>query len=104
MPTSTEPILSSRRMRSAFFQVKAWMHSSRVNLAPSGAEIIVEDNGTGFDPSDESKPHTTLINIRQRLKMMCGADMIIESREGGGTAVKLMIPCTISEHLNDSSF
>ena len=59
---------------------------------PSGAEIIVEDTGPGFDSSDESKPHTTLTNIRQRLEMMCHGEMTITPREGGGTVVKVRIP------------
>ena len=54
-------------------------------------EIIVEDNGPGFDPSDESKPHTTLTNIQQRLEMMCGGSMTIRPREGGGTVVTIKI-------------
>ena len=58
----------------------------------SAAEIIVEDNGTGFNPSDGSKPHTTLENIRQRLEMMCGGSMTITPRAGGGTVVTLVIP------------
>ena len=58
----------------------------------SGAEIIVEDTGPGFDPSDKDKPHTTLENIRQRLEMMCGGSMTIKPREGGGTVVTLTIP------------
>ena len=55
-------------------------------------EIIVEDTGPGFDPSDESKPHTALDNIRQRLEMMCGGSMTIQPREGGGTVVTITIP------------
>ena len=58
----------------------------------SAAEIIVEDTGPGFDPSDESKPHTTLGNIRQRLEMMCDGSMTIQPREGRGTVVTIMIP------------
>jgi len=64
----------------------------RSRCTADGAEIIVEDNGSGFDPSDESKPHTTLRNIQQRLEMMCGGSMIIQSRESEGTMVKLTIP------------
>ena len=56
------------------------------------AEIIVEDTGSGFDPSDESTPHATLTNIRQRLQMMCHGEMTITSREEGGTVVKVTIP------------
>ena len=64
----------------------------RTRCTDAATEIIVEDNGPGFDPSDESKPHTTLTNIRQRLEMMCGGSMSITPREGGGTVVKLTIP------------
>ena len=58
----------------------------------SAIEIIVEDNGSGFDLCDESKPHTTLTNIRQRLEMMCGGSMTITPRDGGGTVVTVTIP------------
>lgn len=63
------------------------------NRLPGAAiEIIVEDNGPGFDLSDGSTPHTTLTNIRQRLEMMYHREMTITPREGGGTVVKVMIP------------
>ena len=59
---------------------------------PPAAEITVEDNGPGFDSSDERKPHTTLTNIRQRLEMMCGGTMTITPRKEGGTVVRVTIP------------
>ena len=64
----------------------------RTQHTDSGTEIIVEDTGPGFDPSDESKPHTALENIRQRLEMMCGGGMTIKPRESGGTVVTVTIP------------
>ena len=64
----------------------------RTRHTDDGAEIIAEDNGCGFDPLDENKPHATLNNIRQRLEMMCGGRMTIRPREGGGTVVILTIP------------
>ena len=66
--------------------------SVKTRNTDSGIEIIVEDNGPGFDPADESKPHTTLNNIKQRLEMMCNGSMSITPREGGGTVVKITIP------------
>ncbi len=57
-----------------------------------GTEIIVEDNGCGFDPSDESRPHTALENIRQRLAMMCEGAIEVMSRDEGGTRVVVTIP------------
>ena len=66
--------------------------SIRTRRTDSGTEIIVEDNGPGFDLSDENKPHTTLTNIRQRLEMMCGGHLTITPREGFGTVVTVTIP------------
>lgn len=56
------------------------------------SEIIVEDDGPGFKPIDDNEPHIALNNIRQRLEMMCGGDLKISPREGGGTVVKVTIP------------
>ena len=58
----------------------------------SSGVIIVEDNGPGFDPADNSEPHTALATIRQKLKLMCGGTLEISSRDGGGTAVTVTIP------------
>lgn len=64
----------------------------RTRQTEAGTEIVVEDNGPGFNPTDESVPHTTLTNIRQRLEMMCGGNMTIQLRDGGGTVVTVTIP------------
>ena len=66
--------------------------SVRTRHTDAGIEITVEDNGPGFDPNDDSKPHPTLTNIRQRLEMMCGGRMEICSRDGRGTVVTLSVP------------
>lgn len=54
--------------------------------------IVVEDNGPGFDASAMNETHTTLANIRQRLKWMCRGKMEIMQRESGGTKVTVTIP------------
>ncbi len=57
------------------------------------SEIIVENNGAGFDPAaNNDEPHIALNNIRQRLQMMCGGELTIAPRNGGGTVVKVTIP------------
>lgn len=58
----------------------------------SGSEIIVENNGPDFNPTDDNEPHIALNNIRQRLEMMCNGKMEISPCEGGGTLVKVTIP------------
>ena len=56
------------------------------------SEIIVNDDGPGFKPTDDDEPHIALNNIRQRLELMCGGTLEIAPREGGGTFVKVTIP------------
>ena len=58
----------------------------------SGSVIVVEDNGLGFDVAEISDSHTTLMNIRQRLELMCRGKMEIMPRDGGGTVVTIRIP------------
>ena len=58
-------------------------------------EIIVADNGTGFDPeSIESLEgsHIGIRNVRERVQTMCGGSVEIDSRPGEGTTVTIRIP------------
>ena len=57
-----------------------------------GSEIVVTDNGRGFDPNDNSDPGIALNNIRQRLEMMCGGSLAITPGDSGGTVVTVTIP------------
>ncbi len=72
----------------------------RTQGTDTGIEITVEDNGPGFDPSDESKPHPTIINISQRLELMCGGKLKIEKAEPRGTRVTIFVP--YSEELSST--
>ncbi len=58
----------------------------------SSHEVIVEDDGPGFNPVDDNEPHIALNNIRQRLEMMCKGKMTITTHKNGGTAVRVSIP------------
>ena len=60
--------------------------------AGSGSEIVVEDDGRGFDPAADSEGHLALNNIRQRLEIMCGGTLEITPRPGGGTVVTVTVP------------
>lgn len=56
--------------------------------------ICVEDNGVGFDTSElvDEKKHIGIRNIRDRLKVMVGGTLDIESTQGIGTKVLIKIP------------
>ena len=66
--------------------------SIRTRETEEGSEILVEDNGPGFDPAVARTPNTALANIRERLEMMCGGRLEITPRPEGGTAVRILIP------------
>ncbi len=62
--------------------------------------IEVRDDGVGFDISrlddiisgDEPHTHVGVINLRERLKLMCNGRLDIMSSPGSGTVAKVFIP------------
>lgn len=57
--------------------------------------VIVEDNGVGFDVeeyNDDPGSHVGIVNVKERLKQLLGASLIIESETGRGTTVTIIIP------------
>ena len=64
----------------------------RTARTDSGSEIIVENNGTDYQPAGEDAGLSALRNIRQRLELMCRGKMTIRPREEGGTVVRVIIP------------
>ena len=73
--------------------------SVQTRHADNGAEIIIKDNGSGFDPTEGSEPHITLTNIRQRLEMMSGGSLIIKPGDNGGTVVTITIPDRATQYV-----
>lgn len=58
-------------------------------------EIVVRDNGTGFDPSkiwEQPSDHIGLRNVRDRIESMCGGTVTVESVMDEGTTVTIQIP------------
>jgi len=61
----------------------------------SGHEIIIRDNGKGFDveealSADES--HIGLRNVKSRIEQMCGGKLTIQSAPGKGAVLTIYIP------------
>ena len=54
----------------------------------------MEDDGVGFDTENlrEDKKHIGIRNIRDRLAVMVGGKLEIESTPGIGTKVRITIP------------
>lgn len=66
--------------------------SIRTRKVGSASEVVVEDNGPGFDHAIAKDPHTTLANIRQRLELMCNGKLVFEHHPGGGTVARATVP------------
>ena len=61
-----------------------------------GYEIFVIDDGVGgYDPKnkkEDGRSHIGIDNVRERLALMVGGTLEIESEEGKGTTAKIFIP------------
>ena len=55
-----------------------------------------------FVPADDSEPHTTFENIRQRHEMMCGGSPTIAPNDGGETVATVAVPFRTSEQELDN--
>jgi len=55
-------------------------------------DLVIEDNGPGFDPGMNRKPHHGLDNTRKRLGILCHGHLIIENNPEGGAKVIVRVP------------
>ncbi len=58
-------------------------------------EIVISDNGIGFDTtqqSDSETGHIGIKNVEERLHKMCHGTLSVESKPGESTTVTLHIP------------
>ncbi len=61
---------------------------------PDRYEVIVSDDGAGFDPSalpDDGRRHVGISNVRERLERVCDGRLEIRSAPGQGTVVVITI-------------
>ncbi len=61
----------------------------------NGHEIVIWDNGTGFDPKaieTADGTHIGIRNVQERVAQLCGGTLTIESGSGDGTKVTIHIP------------
>lgn len=63
--------------------------------AGDAIEVIVTDNGIGFDPNvmpDDGRLHVGLANVKERIESISHGEVIIDSEIGVGTKVTIVIP------------
>ncbi len=64
-------------------------------MTPLGVEIVVSDDGVGFDtkkaPPENGRSHLGVQLVRQRLRDACGAKLELSSRVGEGTVARIVL-------------
>jgi signal transduction histidine kinase/ligand-binding sensor domain-containing protein len=63
----------------------------RATTTPEKLQVVVEDNGCGFERPPDNALADGLRNMRQRIADI-GGDCAIESKPGGGTRITLSLP------------
>ena len=69
----------------------------RTKKTDNGHEVVISDNGCGFDTTQQlgtDKTHIGIRNVEERVRIMCGGSVKIESRLNEGTTVTICIPET----------
>jgi two-component system NarL family sensor kinase len=70
---------------------QAWRVRLRLTVTPDQAQLLVEDDGRGFDPSQTPEDRYGLIGLNERVKLL-GGTLKLESSPGAGTRVEVFIP------------
>ncbi|MEO9200507.1 MAG: histidine kinase [Antricoccus sp.] len=65
----------------------------RVSAEMGTMEVVISDNGNGFNPDEEHVGHLGLANMTQRAGAI-GADLRISSAPSAGTTVRVSLPYT----------
>lgn len=96
-PLTLQPLVENAVKHGIFYKMNGGtviIHSRR---EAGNIVISVQDDGVGFDavnpePSFEKHEHVGLFNVRNRIEIMLGGKLEIDSEAGSGTTVTLVFP------------
>ena len=95
-PTGTLSLCLYRVAQEALRNVARHSNASsaevELRMVGGGLELAVQDNGVGFDPTQQqTRPCLGLSGMRQRLSLV-GGELLIDSAPGGGTSIVARAP------------
>ena len=90
-PLTLQPIVENAVKHGLDPELSPLHITIKTRQTKNGNEITVADTGPGFGVNDNNEPHIALANIKERLLMMCGATLEIDSSENG-TTVTIFVP------------
>lgn len=84
-------IIAREALHNAMKHARAARIAIELALQEDRAELVVRDDGAGFDPADETlaRGHLGLVGMRERAQWI-GAQLAIESAPGAGTRVHVV--------------
>ena len=91
-PLTLQPIVENAIKHGLDPELSPLHITIKTRQTENGSEITVADTGPGFGENDNNEPHTALANIKERLEMMCGGTLKIDSTEDKGTTVTIFVP------------
>jgi len=84
-----------RVCQEALTNIASHARASRVTVrlvaTPEGVQLIVWDDGHGFDPSSVGDDRHGIVGMRERVEML-GGSLKVESGPGEGTRVEVTVP------------
>jgi signal transduction histidine kinase len=63
----------------------------KLTTTPELVELVIEDNGAGFDPTQAFEGRYGLIGLNERARLM-GGELHLCSGEGDGTQLYVSVP------------
>ena len=93
-PLTVQPLVENAIRHGVRIREKGLVRVSS-RRGESGHEIVVRDNGAGFDAANidaADSSHIGIRNVRERIEGMCGGSLKVESRMDAGTSVTITIP------------
>ncbi len=90
-PLTLQPIVENAVVHGISPDLETLRISIKTKKNINGTEIMIKDNGKGFESINDDTPHTALNNIKERLKHQCNGMLSIASSPDG-TTVKIFIP------------
>ncbi|MBQ9300217.1 MAG: histidine kinase [Clostridia bacterium] len=93
-PLTLQPLVENAIRHGVRIRKEGIVHVS-TQKTETGHEMIVWDNGKGFDVSQieaAEGTHIGIRNVRERIEGMCGGTLKVESVLGEGTTVTVTIP------------
>jgi two-component system, NarL family, sensor kinase len=88
--------VAQEAVRNTQRHAQAGVLAVRVALRPESVELVIEDDGRGFDPAAKAADGHVGLRLIADLAAEAGGDFTVVSRPGAGTVVRLEVPLEVT--------